>query len=287
MYFLKALISLGVFISVQLLSPEWAMAWGPGVHTVTALGLLNDVSLILPAIARVINLYPREYLYGCLSADFFIGKGKRKRAGHPHSWKGGLMFLSEARNDRETAYAYGFLSHLVADVAAHNFFVPNLVNSYPAGRKMGHLYWEIKADYLIGPGYVKIAKDVLSMDHKGCDNLLNLIAGKRGNRLKAKKRIFTQTVKVSDYFYAAHDTLFVGRPGHSRIFSEYLSFMVDLSCRLVKDFLSDPGSSPCLSYGPLGRRNPNLFARMKMLRRPFNSRPFPGRFAVDRELGKR
>ena len=286
MFFLKILIFLGGYVLSQLLGPECALAWGPGVHTVTALSLLNDVSLILPAIARVITLYPREYLYGCLSADFFIGKGKRKRAGHPHSWKGGLMFLSEASDDRETAYAYGFLSHLVADVAAHNFFVPNLINSYPTGRKMGHLYWEIKADYLIGPGYVKIAKDVLSMDHTDCDDLLNLIAGKRRKGLKAKKRLFTQTVKVSDYFYATHDALFVGRPGHRQKFSEYLAFMVDLSCRLVKDFLTNPGSSPCLSYDPLGGQNPNLFARMRMLRRPFNSRPSLGQLAVDRELLK-
>ncbi|MCP4668619.1 MAG: zinc dependent phospholipase C family protein [Deltaproteobacteria bacterium] len=283
MYLLKTLIFLGGCLAAQLLGPECAMAWGPGVHTVTALSLLNDVSLILPAIARVITSYPREYLYGCLSADFFIGKGKRKRAGQPHSWKGGLMFLSEAGDDREAAYAYGFLSHLAADVAAHHFFVPNLVHSYPAGRKVGHLYWEIKADYLIGPGYVKIAKDVLGMDHKECDDLLKMIAGKRRNRLKAKKRLFTQTVKVSDYFYATHDALFVGRPGHGRIFSEYLAFMVDLSCRLVKDFLTDPGSSPCLSYDPLGGQNPNLFARMKMLRKPFNSRPVPGHFSLDRE----
>jgi hypothetical protein len=284
---MKILVLLGAYISAQLLGPECALAWGPGVHTVTALSLLNDVSLILPTIARIITLYPREYLYGCLSADFFIGKGKRKRAGHPHSWKGGLMLLSEAGDDREAAYAYGFLSHLVADVAAHNFFIPNLLHSYPTGRKMGHLYWEIKADYLIGPGYVKIAKDVLSMDHKGCDDLLDLIAGKRKNRLKAKKRLFTQTVKVSDYFYATHDTLFMGRPAHRRIFSDYLAFMVDLSCRLVKDFLTNPGSSPCLSYDPLGRQHPNLISRMRMLRRPFNSRPFLGQITVDRELLKR
>ena len=189
MIFLKVLAFLGGYVLAQLSGPESALAWGPGVHTVTALSLLNDVSLILPAIAGVITQYPREFLYGCLAADFFIGKGKRKRAGHPHSWKGGITFLGEASDDREAAYAYGFLSHLVADVAAHNFFVPDLINTYPAGRKMGHLYWEIKADYLIGPGYLKIAKDVLSMDHKGCDDLLDLISGKKRNRLKTKKRL--------------------------------------------------------------------------------------------------
>ena len=120
----------------------------------------------MPYIARVITAYPAEYLYGCLAADFFIGKSKRKKASHPHNWEGGFMLLAKAREENEASYAYGFLSHLAADVVAHNIFIPNLMVGCSPWRRKGHLYWEMKADYAAGPVYVKIARDILSMDHR-------------------------------------------------------------------------------------------------------------------------
>jgi len=65
---------------------------------------------------------------------------------------------------------------------------------------MGHLFWEIKSDYLIGPDYTRIARGVLDMDHQICDDLLKLVAGRRKKGFKAKKRFFAQTVKFSVAF---------------------------------------------------------------------------------------
>jgi hypothetical protein len=272
MFFFKLILFLCVCVVLQLICAQSALAWGPGVHTVIALSSLDEVGLLLPSIARMITSFPVEYLYGCLAADFFIGKGKGKKQGNPHNWEGGFKFLSEASNDREAAYAYGFLSHLAADVVAHNFFVPNLIKSYPARRRVGHLYWEIKADYLVGPGYTRVAKDVLSMDHKGCDELLELVAGKRRNGLKAKKHIYTQSIKLSDYFYATHDFLFAGKMVRWQMFHKYLAFMVDLSCRMSKNFLMHPDSSPCLLYSPLGRRNVRLAKRRRLSTKMWSTR---------------
>jgi len=287
MFFLKLTIFLGISVTVQLLWAEGALAWGPAIHTVTALSALDGVGAILPSIAGIITSFPLQYMYGCLAADFFIGKGKNRRAGHPHNWKGGFRFLSEAGDDREAAFAYGFLSHLAADVVAHNFFVPNLINSYPVWTRKGHLYWEVKADYLVGPDYIKIARDVLSMDHKGCDELLNLIAGKRRNGIKAKKRIFTQSVKFSDYLYSTHSVLFGGKVVRWQEFQEYLVLMVGLSCRLVRDFLSNPDSCPCLSYDPMGKQNLRLVRRRKRIFAGSLSTQWRSRrFTLDKELLK-
>ena len=41
-----------------------AWAWGPGIHTVTALGVLSDLQSILPYIAEAIRAFPREFIYG-------------------------------------------------------------------------------------------------------------------------------------------------------------------------------------------------------------------------------
>ena len=119
----------------------------------------------MPAVSRIITSYPLEYVYGSLSADFFIGKGMGNRSGNLHNWYGGFEFFGEACDNREAAYAYGYLSHLVSDVLAHNFFVPKLISSAPGMGGGGHLYWEMKSDYAVGPIYLKIARDVLAGDH--------------------------------------------------------------------------------------------------------------------------
>ena len=149
------------------------------------------------------------------------------------------------------------------------------------------LYWEGKADSLVGPNYIKIARDVLRMDHKGCDELLNLIAGKRKNGIKTKKRIYTQTVKFSDYLYATQCVLFGGKVVRWQEFQDYLALMAGLSCRLVKDFLSNPDSCPCLSYDPMGRQNLRLVRRRKRIFKRSSVTQLPGRrFTVDKELLK-
>lgn len=284
MFFMKLMVLLGVSGMVQLICAESALAWGPAVHTVTALSALHDACLLLPCIARIITSFPLQYLYGCLSADFFIGKTKTANARHLHNWEGGLTLLGRAGDNREAAYAYGFLSHLAADVVAHNIFIPNLIKSFPMRRQMGHLFWEIKADFLVGPGYIKIARDVLSMDHRGYDAYLTLIAGKGKNGLKAKKHVFKQSVKVSDYFYATHHMLFEGKLDRWQVFRDYLTFMLDLSCCVVKDLLKNPGQSNCLSYDPMGRQNLRLAKRSRSFMRPYKIRRPSKRFPIRQEL---
>ena len=284
MLFLKSLIFLIVYIIIQFIDAECALAWGPGVHTAIALSSLDSASLLLPSIARVITSFPIEYMYGSLSADFFIGKGQRKKRKNPHTWEGGFRFLSEAIDERETAYALGFLSHLAADVMAHNFFIPNLLSAYPGRGRMGHLFWEIKSDYLIGSAYTRIARGVLDMDHQICDNLLKLIAGRRKSGFKAKKGFFAQTVKFSDRLHTTHDIFFETRAVRWRHFHGYLAFMLDLSRSLANDFLKHPETSPCLLYDPMGRRN-LLLAKNKRAFPRLSRTPRPvRRFDVDKDL---
>jgi hypothetical protein len=266
---LKRLLRLSLFAGigcvVQLIWAKSALAWGPAVHTVTALSLLSDTSLIAAGIANILTSFPREYLYGCLAADFFIGKGNRKTSKHPHNWQGGFRFLWEAASDREKAFAYGFLSHLAADVVAHNLCMPQLISSSASGLPVSHLYWEMKADHLVGPAYLKFARQVLTADHPDCDDLLNLISSEKKNGVKAKKRLYAQTLKFSDYYYTTRDLFFAGKAAPVQDICEFLSYMVNLSSKLVKEFLKDPWSSKCLSYDPMGRDMLRLARRKRML----------------------
>ncbi|EFK11352.1 conserved hypothetical protein, partial [delta proteobacterium NaphS2] len=245
---------------------------------------LDAAFQFLPSVGRIITAFPIEYLYGSLSADFFIGKAKKKRSGAPHNWEGGFKFLGDAGDDREMSYAFGFLSHLAADVVAHNYFIPNLMSAYPGKGKMGHLFWEIRSDYLIGTGYTSIANGVLNMDHQVCDDLLQLLGGKKKNRLKTKKRVFTQTVKLSDYLYTTRNLFFETRAPRGRVFHEYLAAMVDLSRRLVYDFLKHPDSSPCLHFDPIGARNLLMAKGKRSFPRIFRNAAISPHFDVDEKL---
>jgi hypothetical protein len=284
MLFLKVSVFLAGYLIIQFIDAKCALAWGPGVHTALALSSLNSATLLLPSIARVITAFPIEYLYGCLSADFFIGKGNLTYKKNPHTWEGGFKFLQEACDDRETAYALGFLSHLAADVIAHNFFIPNLLSAYPGRGKMGHLFWEIRADYLIGSAYTRIARGVLEMDHQICDDILKLIGGRKKNGFKAGKGFFARTVRFSDRIHTTRDLFFETRVVPWRHFHGYLALMLDLSRGLANDFLKHPETSPCLQHDPMGTRN-LLLAKKKLAFPRLSKTPRPvRRFDVDDDL---
>lgn len=268
----------------QLIFTEAAWAWGPAIHTVIGCTLLDGLKQILPPIAALIQSYPLEYLYGSLAADFFVGKGQKPRAGHSHNWDTGFRFLREARDERELVYAYGFLSHLAADVIAHNYFVPNLIHSISTWKRMGHIYWEAKADQHVAPVYTKIARNLLSRDDLGCDDLLRETVGTSKNGFKTRKHLFTQSVKISNFINASPPIGLVTRGSRHQISSAYLLFMVNLAYRLVKDVLTHPRSSPCLSHDPVGSENLRLASRNGVFSKLFNIPQPTYFFAVDQEL---
>ena len=283
MFFIKIVfILIGVSV-LNLVFAEGAWAWGPAAHTIISCKILEGAAQIAPVFVKILRTFPLEYLYGSLSADFFVGKGQKSKNGHSHNWDTGFRFLQEAKDDQEIAYAWGFLSHLAADIVAHNYFVPNLIQMLPTGKRMGHLYWEAKADYIIGPAYMRMAKDVLTMDHLGCDDLLRLAVGKRTNSLKARRHIFTHTVKFNDFLYS-QPLRFANKRLRYRISQVYLSAMIGLSARLVKDILENPETSACFSFDPIGSKNLRLASRHVVLSKLFNIPRHNHQFTVDQEL---
>lgn len=286
MMLLKMLFCLLIFLICELIFAVGAWAWGPAVHTVIGCRILDEASQILLPIARIIQTYPLQYLYGSLAADFFVGKGQKKRDGHSHNWETGFKFFEEARDDREAAYAYGFFSHLAADVVAHNYFVPELIQRVYTWKRMGHIYCEVKADQFVGPFYMKIARELLSAEDLGCDDLLQSAVKTSRNGLKTRKHLFSQTVKLSDFLSGFQPMSLTNKDSRYQVSQEYLTFMVHLAYRLVKDFLIHTTSSRCLSYDPIGSTNLRLASRNRIFSRIFNNSKPLYRFTVDQELLK-
>jgi len=272
----------GLVCIIDLLICRSALAWGPGVHTVIALRSLEGADNILSAIGAIILSNPLEYLYGSLAADFFLMKGHLKSTRHAHHWEGGFALLKEADTEKEKAYAYGFLAHLAADVIAHNIFIPNLVHIFPNKRGGAHLYWELRADYVVGPVYTRIARNVLSTDQHACDDILRSIVSTRKKGLRTRKKIYTQSVKISDYLYDTVPALFARSTLRWDGFREYSLRMVMVSSLFVTEFLRDPFHSICLKYDPNGRvrlrqsRRKGFLARFLRSRRPYLAVPRSG-----------
>lgn len=103
-----------------------ALAWGLFTHVYFAQLLLWAIPLTDPRFRRAVAAYPRLVLAGaCLPDLSLVGRrlGAAELVG-THRWECVHRQLECVRSDEERALAMGFTSHLLADVIAHNHFVP-------------------------------------------------------------------------------------------------------------------------------------------------------------------
>jgi Zinc dependent phospholipase C len=105
---------------------EVALAWGLYTHLYFAQLLVWVVPLADPALRRAVRRFPRWLLAGACLPDLSLvsrtaGTAAFRRA---HRWQNVHVQLDQARSEEELAMVVGFASHLLADVIAHNHFVP-------------------------------------------------------------------------------------------------------------------------------------------------------------------
>jgi len=280
----KIVIFFSACVLADFVFAPGAWAWGPAVHTVLASRILDNAASLLPNIAAIIQTYYLEYIYGNLAADFFIGRLQRENSRHSHDWETGFRFLRHARCEKEAAYAYGFLSHLASDVIAHNYFVPDTIYRISFPKRMGHIYTEMMVDTSMGSVYIRMAKDILSMKKLSCDGLLKKTIPDSRKTIKARRHLFTQSVKLSDTISGSQTISFLTRSSSLRISKKTLDFMIQLSYSLIRDVLNDPKNSPCFSFDPVGKDNLRLANRYGLLSKLLNL-PHPKlRFKIDRRL---
>lgn len=115
---------LGIFLVVTAFAPD-AHAWGLQTHVFIAQWALAAVPLADPQFRAAALRLPRLVLAGACMPDLalagrMLGLTAFRRA---HQWST-LRRLATACWDEERAIAVGYASHLLADVVAHNRFVP-------------------------------------------------------------------------------------------------------------------------------------------------------------------
>jgi hypothetical protein len=190
------LIALAMF-SV-LLSPGEAWAWGPITHIVHGSAVLEGMRQLAPAMASLLDANADRYLYGCVGADIIQAKAyTRSVATHCHRWPVAWNIVASARSDGELAFAWGYMTHLAADIVSHNHFVPlHLVLSFDA-RASGHAYWEARVDGLQTPVYADRLREVLTGRYEDCDELVNRVVEHTLFSFRTNKRIFDSLMGLS------------------------------------------------------------------------------------------
>lgn len=265
---------LTIFIlAVVVFAPEAAYAWGPGVHLALGNSVLGNLGCLPPLVGGLLACHKNAFLYGCLSADIFIGKGTTFRPGHSHNWVTGFKLLQSAKDPRVTAYAYGYLSHLAADVVAHNYYVPNALWRMSSGGKISHVYVEARADSRFEEER-ELALRLFKHPNRDTDSTLLSAMERRKLPFLLKKQIVKGSLRVTGSKEWGHSLRFVDNllPWPQK--TSDLDEMVNLSRNLVFEFLSDPKASSAVSFDPIGSRNLRVVREMRSRNRRRKDKSF-------------
>jgi len=205
------------------------------------------------ALQRLLARFPHEYLYGCVGADMvFAKKYTRAMHAHCHEWTVGWQVLRAARSDRQRAFAYGYLSHLAADVFSHNHFVPaQLVLSF-GSRALGHAYWEARFDTLQDPRYRQLVSEVRQQSFPECDRLAKRTVARTIFSFKTNKRIFRSVLAFHDWENWYRIMRRVGLRSRRDLAPEVVGRYNDLCHAAIVDLLQHGRRSECQKGDPIG-----------------------------------
>jgi len=239
---------------LALLIPDSAWAWGGGMHLQVGLNVLENLKMLPTEIAALLTAHPRDFLYGCISADITLGKKYTHYLLHCHRWGIGRKVLQKAQTESEQACAYGYLCHLAADVVAHNCFVPHKIMQSFATVTMKHTYWEMRFETFVKKDVWDMAKDICRSDQRANDLLLRNVLTPTIFSFGINKRIFNSIMLLSrlERWQKVMQTL----SDNSRftLTEEERNEYFELTIEMVADFMQHPKESELLITDPTGER---------------------------------
>ncbi|MBI3803348.1 MAG: zinc dependent phospholipase C family protein [Nitrospirae bacterium] len=235
-----------------LLYSKEAYAWGVGMHMMHGSTLLQNLQWLTGSLAQLLRAYPRDFLYGCVSADIFIGKGSKYHADHCHNWSVARRLLQQASEPKLQAFACGYIAHLAADIIAHNIYVPNQLYLTSSTTRWGHIYWELRADEYADKRYWRQVLNIMEGPNDLSDRFVQEVVKKDLISFEMKKKLFTQVVKLYELGKRQQAVSLVSRNSRWDVQQEYVEILNQKCLGLVVNVLNHPEDSICYRYDPIG-----------------------------------
>ncbi|WP_419784368.1 zinc dependent phospholipase C family protein [Maridesulfovibrio sp.] len=281
---MRKLLLILISSAIMLLgSAAASFAWGPGVHMAIGNAVLSNTTVLADGVARLLLSNSAIFLYGCLSADIFIGKGSKAKRLHSHNWETGFNLLDESDDEHLKAYALGYLSHLAADIIAHNYYVPNLMQQARSGSRLSHVYIEMLADDQVNWSAQEAARLFRKANQDADFTLRKHMDAKKFSFL-FKKKVFHQTIALLEY-KAISKSLKVSQKVVPAFQQNYLHSIVDYSYRVVVDMLNSPKDGVATNFDPIGAENIALAKGANNWKTALKRNvPFEPRFVIDEKI---
>jgi hypothetical protein len=233
-------------------TPSVALAWTPGTHVFLGEAVLRSLPLLPGNIAELLHAFPYDFLYGSIAADTSIAKKYAAAGRHCHSWAVGMEILDRANDEALRAFSLGYLSHLAADVVAHNYFVPRQLTITSSSSALGHSYWENRFETHLGEGSARRARELIMLDHSRSDAHLDRILSPTIFSTPTNRRIFRGMVRVTDW--ESWQRIFQIAAERSRwdLPDPEVRDYLERSFDYVVDFLSRMAASEPYAFDPAG-----------------------------------
>ena len=194
----RAVVALLLTALAALAFPAPLHAWTPGTHIYLGEAILANLGSLPALAADLLRAFPFDFLYGNIAADSSIAKKYAPVGRHCHSWHVGQEIYDLARSDALQAFGLGYLSHLAADVVAHNFFVPRQLVLTSSSTGFGHSYWESRFETPLGDRFARTAKEVILLDHAPADAHLDQIIAPTIFSVRTNRRLFRGMVHLTE-----------------------------------------------------------------------------------------
>lgn len=233
--------------------PAAAWAWGPATHLELGSRVLENLGLLPLAVQKLLRAYPLDYLYGSIAADIVVAKRFTHYLRHCHRWTLGLEVLERAGKASQQAFAWGYLSHLAADVVAHNYFVPYKTILSFNTRAMNHTYWEVRFDTHAPDEVWNLPYRMSPKIHADNDDVLKTVLSRTLLSFQTNKVIFNSVVLMGR-FRKWHDIIRQAL-AQSRLVLEpdRVARYKELSFAAVLGFLIDREEAWCFRADPTGQ----------------------------------
>lgn len=152
---------------LALFAPD-ALAWGLQTHMFFAQCALSLVPFADPRLRAAAARFPRLVLAGACLPDLaltggLLGTPAFRRA---HRWSTLRRLAAAPRDDTDRALALGYASHLVTDVIAHTFFVPEHEARIARVRHAVHALAEWAMDDHLRARVSANPREILAADHR-------------------------------------------------------------------------------------------------------------------------